>query len=95
MITTLFYDFFPDVIGCFGAIIILLAYFLLQTRKLKPESFTYSILNFFGALMLLFSLLYTWNLPAVIIEVAWILISLFGFISFFFPKLAHQNAEKR
>jgi len=69
---------YADIIGLIGVGLILIAYFLLQIHRLSAQNFSYSLLNFVGAGMILFSLFYAWNTPAVIIEVAWILISLYG-----------------
>jgi hypothetical protein len=67
-----------DIVGIIGVIIILVAYFLLSTDRMVANSFTYHIINFIGAWMILFSLYFHWNLSSVIIEVAWIAISLIG-----------------
>src|SRR3990167_5673035 len=47
----MFMDWVPDVIGCVGTIIILIAYILLQTRKLDAHHVLFSFLNLLGALM--------------------------------------------
>jgi len=67
-----------DIIGVSGAIIILVAYFLLQANKISSEDFLYSFLNLLGSLMILVSLFYEWNLASFVIEIAWIIISLIG-----------------
>ncbi|HCU05236.1 MAG: hypothetical protein A2X77_01685 [Gammaproteobacteria bacterium GWE2_42_36] len=69
-----------NTVGILGDFFVLAAYFLLQLRKLKAESVTYSLLNFIGALFILFSLCFAWNLPAVIVESAWALLSLYGLL---------------
>ena len=71
-------DDIHDVIGIIGVFFILTSYVLLQLEKLKAKSLLYSITNLFGAILILFSLFYNWNLASVIIEIFWILISLFG-----------------
>ncbi len=81
-----FYDWFPDVMGCVGAIIILIAYALLQMGKLDSNSLLYSLLNLGGAVMILISLLYSWNLAAAIMEITWIIVSLYGVLKGFFVK---------
>lgn len=73
-------DLIFDLIGCIGTVIILITYYLLQARKLSPTSLTYSFFNFLGALLILVSLMHNWNLPAVLMEIAWIVISLYGII---------------
>ncbi|OGT07019.1 MAG: hypothetical protein A2103_01685 [Gammaproteobacteria bacterium GWF2_41_13] len=70
--------FMYNAIGILGDFFVLAAYFLLQFRKLKAESITYSLLNLIGALFILFSLCFAWNLPAAIVESAWALLSLYG-----------------
>ncbi len=67
-----------DAIGIIGVTIILITYFLLQTGKIKVEQTLYSALNMLGALLILISLFFDWNLASVVIEVFWILISLYG-----------------
>lgn len=67
-----------DIIGLTGVAIILMTYFLLQLGKLKIEYIRYSVLNALGAFFILLSLIFDWNLASVIIEVSWMLISIFG-----------------
>ena len=71
---------FANVVGIIGVIIILWAYGLLQADKLTVANFSFSAVNFIGSMMILFSLLYHWNLPSVIIEIAWLGISGFGIL---------------
>ena len=68
----------PDVIGLVGVIIILVAYFLLQIAYFKIEDILFSLINVLGSAMILYSLWFNWNFPAVVIEVSWALISLYG-----------------
>jgi len=72
----------PDLIGCLGAIIVLAAYGLLQMGRLKSNGALYSFLNFLAAVMILISLLYSWNLAAFVMEVAWMAISAFGVVKY-------------
>jgi hypothetical protein len=67
-------------VGIIGVVLILVAFFLLQIGKLSSRDFLYSLLNLLGALGILISLIYEWNLSAFIIEIAWILISIYGLI---------------
>lgn len=67
-----------DFVGTFGVILILVAYLLLQLERLPSTSLWYSGLNAMGALALLVSLSFDMNLSAFIIELFWLLISLFG-----------------
>lgn len=67
-----------DVLGLVGVALILLAYLLLQLRRIDPQSAAFSGLNAVGAALVLLSLYYDFNLPAAVIEGAWLLISLYG-----------------
>lgn len=68
----------PDLIGYAGVALILSAYALLQTEQLASKSLTYSALNGLGAVGVLISLWFDPNLPSIVIESAWLIISLFG-----------------
>jgi hypothetical protein len=69
---------FPDLIGLLGVILILIAYYLLQANKYAPSDLGYLKLNIIGSGFMLYSLCFNWNLPAVIIEVMWLVISVWG-----------------
>ena len=69
---------FHDLIGLVGVLIIVIAYFLLQVNKLSSTDVKFSIFNIIGSTLILYSLSFDWNLPSVIIEIFWILISLIG-----------------
>jgi multidrug transporter EmrE-like cation transporter len=68
----------PDVTGIVGAIILMIAFLLLQLGRLSSNAVAYSVLNAVGASLIVFSLLFNFNLSAFIIEVFWIAISLVG-----------------
>ena len=72
-----------DLIGFLGAIAILVAYFLLQAKKMSSDGLIYSVLNLAGAILILFSLFNAWNLTAVLIEIIWGGISLFGIMKWY------------
>lgn len=67
-----------DVISTVGVIIILVTYYLLQTRKMDARNVWYSILNIVGSVFILYSLWFDWNLGAVLMESFWIVISIVG-----------------
>lgn len=64
--------------GILGVALTLLAYFLLVMEKIAFKSFIYPFLNLIGAIFILISLFYAWNLASFFIEIAWIIISLYG-----------------
>jgi hypothetical protein len=67
-----------DPVGIIGVILILIAYLFLSTGRWVADSLRYQILNFLGAWLILFSLYFHWNLSSVLIEIAWIIISIVG-----------------
>ena len=72
--------FISDVIGIIGVGFVIMAFFLVQLEKTTPNSPFYLYSNFWGSTMLLFSLFYHWNLASVIVEVLWLLITIYGII---------------
>lgn len=69
-----------DPVGLVGVILLLIAYFLLSTGRWLSDSVTYQIYNLFGALLILYSLCFHWNLSSFVIEIAWVAISVIGMI---------------
>lgn len=67
-----------DFVGNIGVFLILLSYVLLQLEKLQSTQLIYSALNTLGAVLVLYSLAFTFNLSSFIIEIFWLIISIFG-----------------
>ena len=67
-----------DSIGMFGTFLVVLAFFLLQLERTDPKGLTYNLVNLFGALFLLVSLCFNFNLASFVIEIFWITASLIG-----------------
>lgn len=77
---------FYDLIGSVGVGIIIFTYILLQTGKVKSESLAYSMANAIGASLIAFSLIFDFNLSAFIVEIFWLLISLYGIFRYLRKK---------
>ena len=67
-----------DVIGNMGVALILVSYLLVQIGRASATGVRYIVANALGALLILYSLWYDFNLSAFIIEIAWLVISLVG-----------------
>jgi hypothetical protein len=67
-----------DFVGNIGVAIMIVTYLLLQLNRLDSNAPTYSLLNAFGAALVILSLSVNFNLSAFIMEVFWVLISLIG-----------------
>lgn len=87
------YIFEPNIIGTIGTILIVLAYTLLQLEKMASSSLAYSLINFIGSLFLIYSLLFNWNFPSVLIEVFWLLISAIGLIKWAIRRRNNNTKE--
>lgn len=68
----------PDFVGNIGIVLILYAYWALQTERLSAKVLSYNLLNFGGAVLILFSLIFKFNWSAFLIELAWAIISVYG-----------------
>jgi hypothetical protein len=82
MINAAFWAQIADFVGIIGVILTLVAYCLLNIDKINAMSKTYLFLNLFGSCMLFYSLMFHWNLSSVLIEIAWITISLIGIVRY-------------
>lgn len=82
---------YADTIGIIGVVLVLVAYCLLNTNKLSSHDIRYPILNLVGSCLILFSLLFNWNLASVVIEAAWIVISLVGLYKVIQTKRAKED----
>lgn len=67
-----------DVAGFVGVFLIIVAYLLLQLNRLPSSSPAYSLMNAIGALLIIVSLLFDFNLSAFVVETFWFFISLLG-----------------
>jgi hypothetical protein len=67
-----------DFAGNIGVMMMVIAYLLLQVDKLSSSSITYLLLNAVGAVLVMISLMFRFNLSAFLMEAFWLLISLFG-----------------
>ena len=66
-----------DVIGALGVTLIVATYLALQAGRLET-GFRYSLLNGVGAAMILYSLIFDFNLAAFLVEAFWLAISIYG-----------------
>ena len=72
-----------DFLGNIGVVMLMVTYLMLQLNKLSSDGLAYSLLNAIGASLVVVSLLYNFNLSALLVEVFWVLISLVGIYRYF------------
>jgi hypothetical protein len=69
-----------NVVGNIGVLLIVGTYFLVQIRRMSAIHAPYIALNGLGALFILYSLYFDFNLSAFLIEAIWLLISIIGLV---------------
>jgi multisubunit Na+/H+ antiporter MnhB subunit len=72
-----------DLVGNIGVVVLMITYLMLQLNKLSSDSLAYSVLNAAGAGLIVISLLFDFNLSALLMEVFWVLISFVGIYRYF------------
>ncbi|MEP6569744.1 MAG: hypothetical protein ABJC10_08225 [Acidobacteriota bacterium] len=79
------YNWF-DLVGNVGVLLMVVAYLLLQLGKISSSAVSYLLLNASGAVMVMVSLAFRFNLSAFLMEAFWLLISLYGLTRPLFAK---------
>ena len=72
-----------DWAGYIGVVLVLLAFLLLQAHKLRGNGLIYQLMNVLGALGVMLSLMFSQgpiNWPAFLMQLAWIVIGVFGIV---------------
>jgi hypothetical protein len=69
-----------EYVGLIGVALCLLAYFGLQAGRLRGDGLVFQLTNIAGAGGIVVSLFYHFNLSAMVIELAWIAISVYGIV---------------
>jgi hypothetical protein len=75
-----------DFVGNAGVLLMVIAYLLLQMDKISSAAMSYLLLNTIGASFVIVSLLFRFNLSAFLMEVFWLLISLYGLSKSLFSR---------
>ena len=69
-----------DWLGSLGVLIIVAAYLWLQIGRIAGQNVVFSGANLLGSMLILLSLYFDFNFSAALIEIFWIVISLFGLV---------------
>src|SRR6185369_16776791 len=75
-----------DLLGNIGVLLMVIAYLLLQLEKLSGSATSYLLLNTIGAVLVIISLTFRFNLSAFLMEAFWLLISLYGLMKPLFSR---------
>ncbi len=79
-----------DLIGFIGVAILLIAYFLNLTNKVRNDDLVYLIMNFIGAGTACFASILLDYLPFIILEASWTLVSVIGLLSWLKRRKNHN-----
>jgi len=80
-----------DFAGNIGVALMVLAYLLIQAEKVRSRDLSYSLMNGIGALLVVVSLLYRFNLSAFLVESFWFVISVYGLLKFASKRRANEG----
>ncbi|GLX82697.1 CBU_0592 family membrane protein [Thalassotalea eurytherma] len=86
-------DLLFDIIGMSGTFLVVGCFFLLQLKKITPTSLTYNLMNLIGAILLLISLCYSFNLASFVIELFWIAASIIGLVNYWRSQKSDEIAS--
>ena len=78
-----------DWVGFLGVFLCLYAFYIVQAGKINHAKYTYSLFNLIGFILIMFSLVFNLNMPSLVIEIAWFMISVYGI------HKVHQRRKKR
>jgi len=78
-----------DVLGVAGVLMVLGAYFLLVTERMRETGRAYVGVNILGSSLILVSLAHHFNLAATVMQAAWIAITLVGVL--FRKRASNKN----
>ncbi len=74
---------FSNYVGIIGVLFVLQSYLWLQLGKWHQSTLSFSVVNLLGSIFIITSLYYHFNLASFIIEVVWMLISVYGILRYY------------
>jgi purine-cytosine permease-like protein len=75
-----------DIAGVIGSVIVIVAYFATQAGWFGANDPRFAWANLVGAVLIISSLVMDWNLAAFIVEIFWLLISVFGLARYYVSR---------
>jgi len=67
-----------EIMGWVGSFLVVLAYFLLSSKRLREESRIYHGMNLFGGIFLGINAITNSAYPSAAVNIVWILIAIYG-----------------
>ena len=85
---------FHDIVGLVGIVMIVGSYFLLQTGRIRSDNLKYPVLNGLGALCVLYSIVFAFNLSAFLVETFWVIINVIGIVRYFVHRRRDVGGQR-
>ncbi|WP_435433330.1 CBU_0592 family membrane protein [Zunongwangia endophytica] len=82
-----------SLIGWLGAILFIIAYFLLSTGKLSAKRPTYHLLNVIGGICLVVNASKLDDFPNIVVNIVWALIALFALYRIIWNSKKNSEVE--
>ncbi|HXV00239.1 MAG TPA: hypothetical protein VG166_07060 [Caulobacteraceae bacterium] len=84
----------PDAAGLVGVILMLWAYIGAQNGRMDPTGLTSLLMNLIGPGLVIFSLLFAFNLPAFLTEAAWAAAATIGLVRLALKRRAEGSKAR-
>ena len=75
-----------EIIGWIGTILVLGAYLLVSLKKIQSSSYTFQLMNFFGAIGLIINGFFHRAIPSVALNIIWFAIAAYALLKIFSKK---------
>lgn len=82
-----------SLLGSLGVLLIVASYLLLMIGRISSDGIRYPAVNALGAILIIISLTESFNLPALLIEVFWLAISVLGIFNVLRGRLRRESRE--
>lgn len=69
-------DILSTIAGWIGMVLILMAYYLVSAKKVTAQAHSYQLLNFFGAIGIIWNTLVQQAWPAMTLNIVWAIIAI-------------------
>ncbi|NNE99319.1 MAG: hypothetical protein HKN25_09905 [Pyrinomonadaceae bacterium] len=76
-------EFWIDVLGWIGALLILLAYALISLKKVEGSSLSYQMMNIFASIFLTMNTAYYGAIPSTLVNMIWAVIAAVAIFAIF------------
>jgi hypothetical protein len=75
-----------DILGWSGAILILLAYFMVSSHRLDGRNRLYQLMNIVGSILLIINTLHYKTYPLFALNMVWMLIAVVAFVQIYLGR---------